>query len=453
MKQQNIMYGAENIASVYGRIQGQELESQIKSIAEESDISVNILNKEGFRIFGADPSGRDYTTPMKNIPPHSRGGDYQLPGGSENNPNLFQKIFDRVYEEVHNSPNEVISIRFEDARGRDMLLYAKIIHSPDGKEAVLVTSSTLQPLDETIAILSRQYIYVTVIMIILAFVFSLIIASRVSKPIIRITDKARQLAHGSFDLTFERGEYSEVNQLSQTLNFATRGMQQAENMRNEFIANVSHDLRTPLTMIRIYAEMIRDIYRDNPEARDENVGVIIEESDRLTSLVQNILDLSRLQAGADTFRPQVFDLHHTVRGIMKKFDPLCVQQGYTIDFPQHESVMVHADEAKIELVLYNLLSNAIHYTGENKLIHIAIADREEKVRVLVRDTGEGIAPEHIDHIWDRYYKEGKKHKRAITGTGLGLAIVKSIMELHGTDYGVDSAAGFGSTFWFELSKA
>jgi len=451
----NITQGAEKIASVYSAIQGQEMETQIKTIAEDSDISVNILDQEGMRIFGINPSGRDYTTPMRNLPPPDMDDDeiFDHPENPENTPNFFRSIYDAVYERVRSSPSQVITIRFQDIRGRDMLLYGKIIQSPEGKEAILITSSTLQPLDETIAILSRQYIYVTVIMAVLAFIFSLIIASRVSKPIIRITDKARKLADGNFDLHFERGEYSEVNQLAETLDYAARGMQQAENMRNEFVANVSHDLRTPLTMIRVYAEMIRDIYRDDPDARDENVGIIIEESDRLTSLVQNILDLSRLQAGADTLHPQVFDLAETVRGIMKKFEALCAQQGFAIDFSLRESVMAFADEAKIELVLYNLLSNAVHYTGEDKMIHIAIADRGEKVRVLIQDTGEGIAPEHIEHIWDRYYKEGKAHKRATTGEGLGLAIVKSIMDLHGMDCGVDSVPGFGSAFWFELKKA
>lgn len=454
MKQQNITQGAEKIATIYSKIQGQELESQIKTIADESDISVNIIDSKGIRVINANPTGRDYMTPMKDIRiPFNDNKHFDFPSEPGNNQTPFEELFKALSEKIRSSPDAKLFISFEDLRGRDMLFYGVIVTSPDNKEAILITSSPLQPLDDTIAILSRQLIYVTIIIVVLTFIFSLVIATHVSRPIIHITGKASKLADGNFDMKFERGAYSEVTQLAETLNYAAKGMQQAEKMRNELIANISHDLRTPLTMIRLYAEMIRDLYRDDPAERDQNVAVIIEESDRLTSLVQNILELSRLQAGADTCRLTVFDLTRTINGMLKKFDALVKKEGYTFIFKAQEPFYVKADEAKIELVLYNLLTNAVHYTGEDKTIHIAVVERGEKLRVLIRDTGEGIAPENIDYIWDRYYKEGKEHKRAYAGTGLGLAIVKSILVMHGTDFGVDSVVGSGSTFWFELDKA
>lgn len=442
MKQQNITRGAQEIASVYNEIQGEELSSRIIAIADETDLSVNITDESGNVTFSVNPIGRDYTAIIRNMPQSAE----------EFKPQEKDRFFIIAKQILASSKGEIM-VLFDDKHGRDMLLYGKTIHSPDNEPALLIASSPLQPLGETIGILGRQYIIVTVIMILLALAFSLIIAQHVSRPIIRITSEAKRLAEGDFDMTFERGEYSEVDQLADTLNYATQGLKQAETMRNELIANISHDLRTPLTMIRVYAEMIRDIYREDPDARDENVAVIIEETDRLNSLVQNILELSRLQAGADTLKPAPFDLTQTVQGILKKFEVMTKQEGYHLNFSQKEPFIVCADEAKIELVLYNLLSNAVHYTGEDKVIHAAIADKGDKVRVLIRDTGDGIAPEHIGHIWDRYYKEGKEHKRAITGTGLGLSIVKSILVMHGTDFGVDSVVDQGSTFWFELKKA
>lgn len=441
-KQQNITRGAHEIAEVYSKVQGEELYNRVVSIANESDLSVNITDSNGDVLFGVNPLGRDYTAILRAMPPLD-----------PNNGKPQSNRFFAIAQQILASSNGEIMLLYDDKRGRDMLLFGKILYSPDNAPALLIASSPLQPLDETIGILGRQYIFVTIIMFLLAFFFSLMIAQHVSRPIIRITGKAKRLAEGDFDMTFERGEYSEVDQLADTLNYATKGLKQAEAMRNELIANISHDLRTPLTMIRVYAEMIRDIYREDPESRDENVAVILEETDRLNALVQNILELSRLQAGADTLKPAPFDLTQTVRSILRKFEVMTQQEGYHLNFSQTEPFVVYADEAKVELVLYNLLGNAVHYTGEDKIIHVAIADRGDKVRVLVRDTGEGIAPENIEHIWERYYKEGKEHKRAITGTGLGLSIVKSILLMHGTEFGVDSVAGQGSTFWFELKKA
>jgi signal transduction histidine kinase len=441
MKQQNITRGAQEIAEAYSKIQGEELQSRILAIAEESDLSVNIADKNGNVVFAGNPAGRDYNALLRGIPPF--GNENKLPA------NRFFAIAQQIISSSHGE----IMLLFDDKRGRDMLLFGKTLYGPDNTQALLIASSPLQPLDETISILGRQYIFVTIIMLLLSLAFSLIIAQHVSRPIIRITKEAKRLAEGDFDMTFKRGEYSEVDQLADTLNYATKGIKQAETMRNELVANISHDLRTPLTMIRVYAEMIRDIYRDDPASRDENVSIIIEETDRLNSLVRNILELSRLQAGADVLKPAPFDLTQTVRSILRKFEIMTHDEGYQLNFLQNEPFIVQADEGKIELVLYNLLSNAVHYTGDDKQIHVAIADKGEKVRVLIRDTGAGIAPENIAHIWERYYKEGKEHKRAITGTGLGLSIVKSILTMHGMDYGVDSVEGEGSTFWFELHKA
>ena len=222
-------------------------------------------------------------------------------------------------------------------------------------------------------------------------------------------------------------------------------------MRTELIANVSHDLRTPLTMIRVYAEMIRDLYANNPEKRNRNVGVIMEECDRLTTLVQNLLDLSKLQSGVDTLQCGTFDLTETIRRILRRYDAL-EQEGYHIRFAQSKPCPVVGDEGRIEQVLYNLINNAVNYTGPDKRINLMVADHGDRVRVLVADTGPGIATEDLAHIWDRYYKVDKVHQRAVTGSGLGLSIVRSIMELHGMAYGVDSIVGQGSTFWFELNK-
>lgn len=440
MKQANITNGANAIAELYAKVQGDELWTQVKDIVNKSDFSVKVMDGQGNEIKSINPFGHDYNTPVWDAPPQF-----------DHPPRDREQIYPFIATQILEQPGgELLKSFF--AGGREMLLYGKVITSPKGEKAVLITSSNLQPVGDTTSILSQLLIYVSIATFIMAIVVSLIIALHVSRPITKITEKARVLATGDYDMTFERGTYSEVDQLADTLNYATKGLKQAEKMRNELIANVSHDLRTPLTMIRVYAELIRDISRNDPEACVQNASVIIDETDRLTSLVKDLLELSKLQTGMVPVNPSVFNLTHMVRTAISKFNVLMQKDGYTITFKQTDPFYVKADEQQIEQVLYNLLSNAMNYTGEDKKVSVAIADRGDKVRVLVSDTGEGIDEKDINLIWERYYRAEKEHKRAVVGTGLGLSIVKTILLGHNAAFGVDSIKGQGSTFWFELEQ-
>lgn len=449
MKTGSIKTAASGIAALYGQIQGQALQDKLDGIANESDLFVNITDESGKSLYSVNPVGRDYKTPVENMepPPGGWGGPADQPNGGMRN--SFAAFAAQVLEQ----PGGELTQNFPDSRGMNMLLYGKVVTSQQGEKAVLIVSSPLQPLTETVRILSRQLVYISLAILALALAVSVVMALGISRPLTRITGKARALAKGKYDMKFDRGGYTEVNQLADTLNYATDALQQVENVRRELIANVSHDLRTPLTMIKLYAEMIRDLSGDNKKKRDQNVSVIIEESDRLTSLVQNLLDLSLLQSGAVPYRPSVFDLNAANVRILKRFDALAQTEGYRFLFKHQGALPVKADEARIEQVLYNLISNAVNYAGEDKRITVSAQDSGGMVRISVSDNGEGIAQEDLALIWDRYYKVDKEHRRAIAGSGLGLSIVKSIMDLHGMKYGVNSVKGQGATFWFELEKA
>jgi signal transduction histidine kinase len=262
-----------------------------------------------------------------------------------------------------------------------------------------------------------------------------------------MNESAKKLALGNYDADFSGNGYREINELADTLNYASRELAKTDRLQKELISNISHDLRTPLTMIKGYSEMMRDIPDENTP---ENVQIIIDETSRLSDLVNDMLDLSKIQAGTRKPDRQIFSLTATVRDTMQRYERLMMQENYKIEFVAREEAEVCADRGMILQVIYNLINNAINYTGEDKRVSVRQERVGDRVRISVTDTGTGIAKEEIPMIWDRYYKVDKVHKRAKIGTGLGLSIVKGILESHGAAYGVESKVGEGSNFWFEL---
>ena len=222
-----------------------------------------------------------------------------------------------------------------------------------------------------------------------------------------------------------------------------------EKMRANLLRAISHDLRTPLTMISGYSEVMRDI---PGEMTPENMQIIIDETKHLSDLVNDILDISTMTGGAGKLECRLFSLTDTVRRTMERYNKLRTHDGYTITFLCDRDAYIYADPLRILQVVYNLINNAIHYTGADKVVVIRQITEQGQCRIEVSDTGEGIPAEQLPYIWDRYYKVKNYYKRSVTGTGLGLSIVKNILLLHGAEFGVRSEVGHGSTFWFALPE-
>jgi signal transduction histidine kinase len=329
--------------------------------------------------------------------------------------------------------------------GIESIIYARTVTKADGTKLMVLLNSTISPVDATVNTLRVQLVCITVVMLILALLLALFLSKRISKPIIKINTSAKILGTGNYDILFDESGYKEISELGQTLNYAAKELSKTEALRRDLIANISHDLRTPLTMITGYSEVMRDLPGENTP---ENVQIIIDEATRLTTLVNDVLDISKLQSGTQPMNRVDFNLTKSIRTILQRYTKLT---DYNITFEADEDVMVNADELKISQVVYNLVNNAITYTGADKRVEITQLVTDGKVKISVRDTGEGIAQDKLNDIWDRYYKVDKSHKRAQIGTGLGLSIVKSILDMHGGAYGVQSQEGSGSIFWFELS--
>lgn len=327
------------------------------------------------------------------------------------------------------------------------LIYVTVDTDASGQEYLIFMDANLQPLNSTVQTLTKQYIWIAMIILLAAIAMALILYRKISAPIIRMNDSAKILSLGKYNVEFSGEGYRETRELADTLNYASHELSRADHLQKELIANISHDLRTPLTLIKGYSEVMRDLPDENTP---ENMQVIIDETTRLSDLVNDLLDLSRMQAGARVPQPEIFDLTATVKEVLVRYEALVQHRGYRLNLVCNNHVWISADRSMILQVLYNLLNNAINYAGENKQILICQETIGHNVRILVVDRGPGIEPDQIPLIWDRYYKVDKVHKRTMIGTGLGLSIVKEIFDLHHAVYGVDSKLGAGSTFWFEL---
>lgn len=327
------------------------------------------------------------------------------------------------------------------------LLHVRLAEDENGEQYMIVLDASIQPMDSTVRTLVKQYGWIAAIILMVAAITVLLLYQKISEPIVQMNESAKQLALGKYDVEFSGKGYLETYELAEALNYASNELSKVDRLQKELIANISHDLRTPLTLIQGYGEIMRDLPGENTP---ENMQVLIDETARLSELVNDLLDLSRIQSGARVPRAEVFDLTDAVREVWTRYDALVKHKGYFLEFSSNGSVLVCADRGMILQVIYNLINNAINYTGDDQFVSVKQTVENGFVRISISDTGEGIQKEDLPLIWDRYYKVDKVHRRAMIGTGLGLSIVKEILEKHHANYGVESVLGEGSTFWFEL---
>ncbi len=329
------------------------------------------------------------------------------------------------------------------------LIYATYIgNREDGN--ILYIVAPLYPVQSTVSILREQLKYISFIVMFVSALLALFIARRLSQPIKDLTKSAVEMSHGNYEVKFNGGTFTETNELARALNTASYEMQKTDFYQRDLIANVSHDLKTPLTMIKSYAEMINDISGDNPEKRRQHLNVIITETDRLNKLVSDMLSASKIQSNSLELDKEIFNLVAVTEEIADTFRVLNEQDGYHIKLKACKDTYVFGDKERIKQVLNNFISNAVKYCGEDKVILIELKRVGKKIRVDVIDHGDGIASDELGHVWERYYRTSANRNRKIEGSGLGLSIVKGILVLHNAGYGVKSKVGQGSDFWFEM---
>ena len=464
IKMNEVDNAIENVVSV---IDDEEIDTAIDTIATNYDISIAIANTNGVV---TNLSGEDSENFIGYINVSQRGDlikeaknnddEYTVRdfiGNFEGYENMPTDVWQEMPEELKDNhfldKNKKPDNRYDKMPNMPMqvetssVLKVKVVENAEGKELAIIAYSVISPVGATIQTLRIQLVCISAIMIILALALAIFISWNVSRPIVKINSTAKEMATGNYDVKFEGDGFLEVAELSETLNNTALELSKTENLQRELIANVSHDLRTPLTMITAYSEVMRDIPGENTP---ENNQVIIDEARRLSLLVNDLLDISRLQAGVSEYEIKEYNLTQSIQSVVERIQKLVENDGYMIEFKHNVEVYVNADEYKIYQVIYNLINNAITYTGDDKKITVNQIVAGNIVRIEVIDRGKGIAKEELHNVWDRYYKVDKSHKRALSGTGLGLSIVKNILSGHDAKYGVNSRENEGSTFWFEL---
>ncbi len=409
---------------------GNNYDAYVRYLAQANDVQVYLLTEEGEVLLPLE-SNSDSIYP-------AYGEEYDF----------TEKIVGhkRLLEEAGASVENEKFVVYESDEG---FVYGAVLPAyGERPQTYLYVYKSVEIMKTVISDLRIRTVTMGFFVFIVVFAASTALSGYLTKPINELTEKARRLAHGDWEVDFQGAEYgAEMVQLADSLNYARDEISKADKLQKELIANVSHDFKTPLTMIKAYASMIQEISGDVPEKREKHAQVIIDESDRLTSLVNDLLDLSKMQSGIQELKYNLFDLSAYIDDVLERFAYLKERGGYTFELDVEEGLYTVADELKIGQVLYNLIGNAVNYTGEDKRVKILLKKEENCIRFAVTDTGKGIKSEELNTIWDRYYRSSEAHKRPVRGTGLGLSIVKAILEKHGFVFGVDSVLGKGSTFY------
>lgn len=321
--------------------------------------------------------------------------------------------------------------------------YGYVIVSRDYTHVVSLVNETL------------SYLYLTAFAVItLSLLLMVILHFYVRKPLKKITLAAKEYAKGNLEYDgLKINSKDEIGELAQYLNVMSDEFKELDERQKKFIANVSHDFRSPLTSIKGYLEAMLD-GTIPPEMSEKYVRIVLTETDRLTKLTSSLLTLNTMDVNGATLDIQEFDCVRMIRHTLLTFEGQCSKRKISFDVTfGAKSYMVMADQTKIQQVVYNLIDNAIKFSNPNSKIHVTVKDVNDKVFISIKDTGIGIPKDSIKKIWERFYKSDSSRGKDKAGTGLGLAIVKEVITRHNENINVVSTEGVGTEFTFSLTKS
>ncbi len=439
------MYARLKGAMESGSIETQEELEEIWQIAENNNLSYLIVDETYSRMF----------TNVNDMDMLKR----QLAGDMLNQAQKTGKVLESTEE-------------YEIARSRNPWNKEEYIEMwgtfDDG--SVFLIRSPIESIKESAEISNRFLIYIGCAAVAVCILFIWYFSKRLTAPILELAALSERMANLDFNAKYTSGGSNEIgnlgdnfNRMSERLESAISELKSANNrllkdieqkekleqMRNDFLGNVSHELKTPIALIQGYAEGLKEGVKDDAESREFYCDVIMDEAAKMNQMVRSLLELNQLEFGDEKMKFERFDLTELVRGILQSMDILAQQDGVEVIFRQETPVYVWADEYKVEQVVRNYVSNAFHHVSLEKIIEVKIKILQDKARVTVFNTGTAIPEEDVGRIWDKFYKVDKAHTREYGGNGIGLSIVKAIMESFRQKYGVINYDN-GVEFWFEL---
>ncbi|MCR8658675.1 sensor histidine kinase [Paenibacillus endoradicis] len=344
------------------------------------------------------------------------------------------------------------------------------VHTLDG-DAYLIALATLQPVGDAVQVMSRFYIYIYLLAALPILLFAYFLSRTITLPLIQLNKLAMRLNKLDFTAVVKTNRKDEIGQLAGTMNSLAQNLQQSmadlqeantklqadiekekqlEQLRKQFVASVSHELQTPVSLIQGYAEALKDNVTQGLK-RDKYATVIIEESERMARLVTDLLDLSQLESGRFALHWSRVPLQETIRSVFVKLAPLLVDKSIHPQFIgiDIEELWVHSDRQRLEQVLINLLSNAIRHMPIQGHLEVRVKIEHSNVRLEIKNEGQPIPEEELHYIWDTFYRADRSGSREFGGTGIGLSIVKAILQLHESEYGVCNEKD-GVMFYFTL---
>ena len=421
-----------------------DLDSALDELSRDNSLIIYVTDTEGNILYSADEykKGHKYLfddnydiQQIKGSKRHQKGQHYrELPDN-----------FDEFMQELVSSESGDAELRTD-----QMYFYGKYIDYGDSEDkAILYLGTNLNAVGSTARIIRLQLLIVTFLSVAIGFVLALFMSKSFSKPIAQLNQKAHTLGEDTADTEYQQGFCSELDDLNDTLDRTDEKLRINKQFQNELLANVSHDLRTPLTMIKGYAEMIRDMSHSDEQQCAEDVAVIVRETDRLTAFVNEILEYSEMQMSDSEFVMENVDLSGVVATVTDSFESLYAKDGCTFERSISDDVRITGNTSRLTRAVYNLMDNAVRHIGADKWVGVTLKAEDGKAVIEIADHGEGIPPEELERIWDKYYTNRQRDGKGISG--LGLAIVKQTVKQHNGECSAESNIGKGCIFRIKLN--
>lgn len=335
---------------------------------------------------------------------------------------------------------------------------------------IFIMRSPLESIRSAVTIFNRFIGVVGGCVILVSVLLAWYFSKRITEPIKELATLSQKMADLDFDAKYTSGGSNEIGVLGENFNRMSERLEQTisnlkeanyklqkdieqkekrENMRSEFLGNVSHELKTPIALIQGYAEGLKEGVNDDPESREFYCEVIMDEAGKMNRMVKNLLALNQLEFGEDDVQFERFDITSLISGVLQSLDILIEQKEAQVIFRHKNPLYVWADEFKVEQVVRNYVNNALNHVDGEKVIEIKITQENDVAKITVFNTGTPIPEEDLPHIWEKFYKVDKARTREYGGNGIGLSIVKAIMDSFGKGYGAINHTN-GVEFWFEL---